>query len=308
MNSESNSPQETTTSFSMDDFAKALEEHDYEFKKGQVVKGKPFEYGSEGAYVDIGGKSPGFVPYREASLSFFDDLEEILPQEELEFLIIREQDAEGQVLISRRQLQMKVIWEELADIQEKGQSVSIKVTGTNKGGITGDVNGLRGFIPRSHLIEKQDLESLIGQNLTATFLELNPDTNKLVLSQREAARSQVISKLESGKLMEGTVVNLKPYGAFIDLGGVTGLLHIKEISHNSVDSLPALLQVGKKIKVMIKDIDEWKKRISLSTKILENHPGEILEKMDEVMATAEERAAGAREKLLEGKGDGEVGK
>ncbi len=297
MNSESTPSPESPASFSMDDFAKALEEHDYEFKKGQVIKGKPFEYGSEGAYVDIGGKSPGFVPSQEASLSSFEKLEEILPQEELEFLIIREQDGEGQILLSRRQLEMKVIWEELAELQEKGQSVSMKVMGTNKGGVTGYVNGLKGFIPRSHLIEKQDLESLIGQNLTATFLELNPDTNKLVLSQREAARSQVVSKLVPGRLMEGTVVNLKPYGAFIDLGGVTGLLHVKEISHNSIESLPALLQVGQKVKVMIKDIDEWKKRISLSTKVLENHPGEILENMSEVMATAEERA----EKLEEEK-------
>ena len=173
------------------------------------------------------------------------------------------------------------------------------VTGMNRGGVTGEVNGLRAFIPRSHLIEKEDLESLIGHSLTANFLEVDRDRNKLVLSQRQAARANAISKLERGKLMEGKVVNIKPYGVFVDLNGVTGLLHIKQISGSHIESLTTLFDIGKQIKVMIIDIDEYKNRISLSTKILENHPGEILENLDEVMDNAEERAEKALEKLAE---------
>jgi small subunit ribosomal protein S1 len=123
-------------------------------------------------------------------------------------------------------------------------------------------------------MEKEDLDSLIGQLLTATFLEVNPETNKLVLSQREIARAAAIGKLEAGVLKEGKVVNIKPYGVFVDLNGVSGLLHVTEISDNRVESLTDLFQ------------------------ILENYPGEMLEKMDEVMENAEERIQLAKEKLV----------
>ncbi|MGK7873191.1 MAG: S1 RNA-binding domain-containing protein [Xenococcaceae cyanobacterium] len=300
MTSESTSSQEHNQPFSMDDFAQALEQYDYQFEKGQVVRGKVFQYDSEGAYIDIGGKSPGFVPLREASLKRVTDLSEFLPlQEEMDFLIISGQNAEGQVTLSRRQLEIKQAWDNLTESAESGKSVQMRVTATNKGGVIGEVEGLRAFIPRSHLIEKEDLESLIGQLLTANFLEVDPERNKLVLSQREAARAAAISKLEREQLMEGKVVSIKPYGVFVDLDGVTGLLHIKQVSGSHVDSLTTLFQIGQQIKVMIVDIDEYKNRLSLSTKVLENYPGEILEKMDEVMATASERVQKAKEKLSE---------
>ncbi len=297
MESKSNPSSESKASFSMDDFAQALEQHDYQFEKGKVIRGKVFEHDSSGAYVDIGGKSPGFVPMQEAALTRVWDLAEILPlQEEMEFLIIREQDAEGQVLLSRRQLQLKEAWEELEEIKESGKSVQMRVTGTNKGGVIGEVNGLRGFIPRSHLMQKQDMDSLVGELLTATFIEVDQERNKLVLSQREAARADAIGKLESWKLMEGQVVSIKPYGVFVDLSGVTGLLHIREVSGSRIDSLSTIFEVGQSIKVMIIQIDEWNNRISLSTKVLEEHPGELLENFNQVMASASERAAKAREK------------
>ncbi|MEC4896380.1 MAG: S1 RNA-binding domain-containing protein [Oscillatoria sp. PMC 1051.18] len=302
MTSNSTHPQEPTASFSLEDFDKALGNYDYNFQKGQVVRGKVSAYGSEGAYIDIGGKSPGFVPLREAALEqvTHTNLAEVLPEnEEIEFLIIREQNADGQVLLSCRQLAIKQAWEELAEMQTEGKSVQMRVSGTNRGGVTGEVNGIRAFIPRSHLMEQDNLDSLVGQPLTATFLEVNQENNKLVLSQREAARAAAIGKLEKGALMEGKVVNIKPYGAFIDLNGVTGLLHVKEVSSKRLDSLDMLFEIGQTIQVMIVEIDEWNNRISLSTKILEEHPGEMLDNMNLVMSTAEERAEKAREKLAE---------
>ena len=173
----------------------------------------------------------------------------------------------------------------------------MRVTGVNKGGITGDVEGLRGFIPRSHLQQRDQLESLVGQLLTATFLEVNPETRKLVLSQRDAMRATAIAKLEKGGLMAGKIVSMKPYGVFVDLNGVTGLLHIKEVSGTHIDSLNNLFRIGQEIQVVIFDIDEYKNRLSLSTKILEEYPGEIVEKFDEVMSTAEARMAQVQEKL-----------
>ena len=283
-------------SFSMDDFAKALEKYDYEFAKGQIVKGTVIQYDAEGAYIDIGGKCPGFVPTREAALQIVEDIADIIPiGEEFEFMIIQEQNADGQVTLSRRQMQLQDAWDTVTEISESGKSTQIRVTGVNKGGITGDVEGLRGFIPRSHLQQRDNLESLIGQLLTVTFIEVNPDKRKLVLSQRNAMRAEALTRLVEGALVTGTIVNMKPYGVFVDLGGVTGLLHVKEVSGTRTDSLDALFQVGQEIKVVISQVDEYNNRLSLSTKIFEEYPGEILEKFEQVMDTAEERLAAKAE-------------
>ena len=285
-------------SFSMDDFAKALEKYDYEFAKGQIVKGTVIQYDAEGAYIDIGGKSPGFVPTREAALEFVENIADIIPiGEEFEFLIIKEQNADGQVTLSRRQMQLEAAWDTVTEIAESGKSIQIRVTGVNKGGITGDVEGLRGFIPRSHLQQRDNLESLIGQLLTVTFIEVNPEKRKLVLSQRDAMRAEALTKLVQGALVPGTIVNMKPYGVFVDLGGVTGLLHIKEVSGTRIDSLNTIFQVGQEIKVVISQVDEYNNRLSLSTKVFEEYPGEILEKFDQVMTTAEERLAAKAENI-----------
>ncbi len=280
----------------MDDFAKALEQYDYEFAKGQIVKGTVIQHDSEGAYIDIGGKCPGFVPTREAALQFVENLADIIPiGEEFEFLIIQEQNADGQVTLSRRQMQLEAAWDTVTEIAESGKSTQIRVTGVNKGGITGDVEGLRGFIPRSHLQQRDNLESLIGQLLTVTFIEVNPEKRKLVLSQRDAMRAEALTKLVQGALVPGTIVNMKPYGVFVDLGGVTGLLHIKEVSGTRIDSLNTIFQVGQEIKVVISQVDEYNNRLSLSTKVFEEYPGEILEKFEQVMNTAAERLAAKAE-------------
>ncbi len=284
----------------MDDFAKALEEHDYEFKKGQVVRGKVHNYENDGAYVDIGGKSLAYIPIDEVSLQSSGNWSDVLPlHEDLDFLIIQEQDADGQVTLSRRQLEVKRLWDDLADLQENNKSVQVRVSGVNKGGVTVDLRGLRGFIPRSHLSERNDLESLIGQNLTVTFIEADPERNKLVLSQRDASRSASFSQLELGQLVEGKIVSVKPFGVFVDFEGSTGLLHIKQVSQSFIESLPGVFQIGQLIKAMIIDLDEGKGRISLSTRVLENYPGEMLEKMAEVMDSAEARAERAKQKILQ---------
>lgn len=285
--------QSQQTAFSRDDFARALEQYDYQSNKGQVVRGRIVEYLSDGALVDMGGKSSGFVSRRDAALDEVEDLAEILPLEtEFEFLVTSEQNADGQVRLSRRQLLIQAVWEELGELQEKQQVVELKITGSNRGGLTGMYRGLRGFVPRSQLVGRhENLDVLIGETLSVAILEADQERNKLVMSQREAARAALVSQLVPGALMVGTVVSLKPYGAFVDLNGVTGLLHVKQISHKRTESLDAFLPVGTELKVVIAELDEWKSRISLSTKILEQYPGEILENFAAVMANAEERLA-----------------
>ncbi len=288
--SDSTSTPKSAQAFSMEDFENALQEYDYEFSKGQKVQGTVVQITSEGAYVDIGGKSPAFVPTNEAALGFVNDLAAVLPVGETkEFLIIREQDSEGQVTLSVRQMALDRAWAEIKEMAETGKSTQIRVTGANKGGITGEVMGLRAFIPRSHLQQRDNLDSLTGQLLTATFLEVNQENRKLVLSQRDAMRAVAMNKIVEGALMPGKIVNIKPYGVFVDLEGATGLLHIKEISGARIESLDNVFTVGQEIKVIIKQIDEVQNRMSLSIKALEGYPGENTEKLEQVMANAEER-------------------
>lgn len=282
----------------MDDFAKALEQHNYEFQKGQVVRGKVIEHDSNGAYVDIGGKSSAFLPIEEAALRTIANLSEVVPlEEEREFLIIREQDANGQVTLSLRQLELQQAWEELTQMRESGKVLQVRVSGANKGGVTVDVQGMRGFIPRSHLINRDDIEGLIGQALTVSFLEVDQEREKLVLSQRLATQSSAFSQLQIGQLVEGKVSSIKPFGVFIDMEGISGLLHIKQVSQKYIENLSQVFSPGQILKAMVIDLDESRGRISLSTRILENYPGEIVEKMADVMDTAEERSERARKTL-----------
>ena len=300
MNSEAKLSQEAHSSFTMDDFAKALEKHDYQFQKGQVVHGKVFQLDPDGAYVDIGGKASAFVPRDEASLRAVTDLSEVLPlSEDLEFLIIRDQDAEGQVTLSRKQLEIKHIWERLAQMQENAQTVQVRVMNVNKGGVTVELQGLRGFIPRSHLVERNNLEALKGQTLTTSFLEIDRNNNKLILSQRLATRSASFSTLELDQLVSGKVTGIKPFGVFVDLEGINALLHIKQVSQKFIENLEKIFQVGQQIKAVILDLDEGKGRVALSTRVLENFPGEMLENMDDVMASAEARAERVKNKVSE---------
>lgn len=287
-------------SFSLDDFAKALDQQNYDLHKGQIVKGQVESYTSDGAYIDIkGAKSPGFIPKKEISVVEVEDISEILPlKEERDFLIIREQNADGQILLSIRQLEMKQIWDQLLDAQNGSQSLQARVTGVNRGGVTVEVHSLRGFIPRSHLLEKDDLDSLVDQSLSVSILELDPERNKIVLSQRLASQSIGFSQLEVGQLVEGKVMGVKPFGVFVDIEGVTGLIHIKEVSQKYVDSLPTLFPVGQIIKAMVISLDEGRHRISLSTRILENYPGEVVEKLSEVMESAEARSERARKLII----------
>jgi len=289
----------SSTSFSMEDFENALAQYDYEFQRGQIVTGKPINYDTSGVYVDIGAKAAAFLPSEEASIRKVADLSEIVPlNEEREFLIIREQNADGQITLSLRQLAFRKAWDELSEVQAEERSLQVRVTGVNKGGVTVDASGLRGFIPRSHLTERNNLEGLVGQSLSVTVLELNREKKKLVFSNRLATRSESVSQFELGQLVEGTISGIKPFGVFVELdGNATGLLHINQISKNYVESLEKVFHIGQSVKALVADIDSSKGRIALSIKVLERYPGENLEQLDQVMAEASDRYEKAKKNL-----------
>jgi small subunit ribosomal protein S1 len=294
------SPKSSSSAFSMDDFAKALDAESVSSEKGTIVRGKVFSHDTNGAYVDIKGKSLAFVPIEEIVLGAGADLEALLPiGEEMDFLVVRDQDADGQVTLSRRQLQVKYAWDKVEEIQERKESITVKITGTNKGGVTVDFQGLRGFIPKSQLVER-DIEALKGSSVTALILEASQERDKFVLSQRQATRSANFSQLQMGQLITGQVVSIKPFGAFIDFEGNTGLLHIKQISQDYVKDLSAVLSIGQELKALIINLDEGSGKISLSTRVLENKPGEMIDNQAEVMNSADARAPRAAQKLFGG--------
>ncbi len=284
--------------FSMDDFAKALNAEAVSFEKGELVRGKIHSYDSDGVYVDINGKSLAFVPAAEVAADESADLSALLPiGDEQEFLIVREQNADGQVTLSKRQLQVKYAWNQVGEIQSNKETIQVKVTGVNKGGVTVSFQGIRGFIPRSQLVER-DHAALVGTSISVVIIEANQETNKLVFSQRQASRSANFAQLEQGQLITGTIVGLKPFGAFVEFDGNTGLIYIKQISHSRVEDCEKLFTIGQEIKAMIIELDEPNGKISLSTRVLENHPGEMLENMTQVMDSAEERSEKAAKKLF----------
>ncbi|MGK7905942.1 MAG: S1 RNA-binding domain-containing protein [Synechococcus sp.] len=286
--------------FSADDFAKALEDFDYSFEVGQIVNGRVAVVDRDRAYVDIGGKSMGMLPLREASLKPLDSLIDALePDQEREFMVIRGQDADGQVTLSIRRLEVKLAWQRLQDAQANGDTVQATVTKLNRGGALVQLEGLRGFVPRSHLSQPESMDALVGQTLTLAYLEVNPDTNKLVLSERLARRAELTQDLSVGQLVTGTVVSIKPFGVFVDFGGTTGLLHIKEISKNFVRAIDEIFQVGQEVKAVIVSIDEARGRVGLSTQVLEKSAGEMLSDPERVFADAEKRAAAIKNQLAD---------
>jgi small subunit ribosomal protein S1 len=286
--------------FSADDFANALAEHNYEFAVGQTVKGKVVSVESSGIYVDIGAKSLGFLPIEEATLSGSSRSNDAFPiGNEYEFLIISSQNADGEVKLSVRRLLFKQAWQTLRDYQAESKVFETKVIGTNTGGVIVDSVGLRGFVPRSHLADSSDMPKLIGKFLPVMVLEADETRKKLVLSNRQAAKLAAMNQLAKGQLVTGKVTNIRPFGVFVEFSGVSGLLHVKEMSQKPVSDPTRVFQLNDTIKAVVIDIDESRNRIALSTKLLELHAGEMLDNSAQVFAEADERLEKNISKLWE---------
>ena len=284
--------------FDEDAFLAALDANEPVGTTGEVVTGTVIGMESDGVYVDIGGKAPGFMPKSECGLGVITNLKERFPKGlELEVLVTREQNADGMVTISCRALALRKSWDKVKQLAKDGKVVQVKVTGFNRGGVTCDLEGLRGFIPRSQLQEGENHEALVGKTLGVAFLEVNSETRKLVLSEKRAATAARFSELEVGQLVEGQVAAIKPYGLFIDLGGVSGLLHQSVITGGSLRSLREVFGQGDTVRALITELDPGRGRIGLNTALLEGQPGELLVDKDTVMAEAADRANRARNVL-----------
>ena len=293
-------PGRTVDEFDFDEqaFLAALDENEPVGTTGEVVRGVVIGMESDGVYVDIGGKAPGFMPKKECGLGVITNLKERFPRGlEIEVLVTREQNADGMVTVSARALALRQSWDRVRQLEKDGKVVQVKINGFNRGGVTCDLEGLRGFIPRSQLNEGENHEALVGRTLGVAFLEVNTDTRKLVLSEKKAATASRFAELEVGQLVEGRIVSVKPYGFFVDLGGVSGLLHHSSISGGVMRELREVFDQGDVVRALITELDPGRGRIALNTALLEGQPGELLIARDTVMAEAADRANRARSVL-----------
>ncbi len=285
--------------FTHEEFAALLDQYDYHFSPGDLVAGTVFSIEPKGALIDIGAKTAAFIPVAELSINRVDNPDEILQANETrEFFILTDENEDGQLTLSIRRIEYMRAWQRVRQLQEEDATVYSNVFATNRGGALVRVEGLRGFIPGSHISAKDTKEDFVGQDLPLKFLEVDEERNRLVLSHRRALVERKMNGLEVGQVVIGSVRGIKPYGAFIDIGGVSGLLHISEISHDHIDTPHSVFNVNDELKVMIIDLDAERGRISLSTKQLEPEPGDMLKNRDLVFEKAEEMAQKYREKLL----------
>ena len=284
--------------FDEEAFLAALDEKAPVGTTGEVVTGTVISLESDGVYVDIGGKAPGFMPKSEAGLGVITNLRERFPKGlEIEVLVTREQNADGMVTVSCRALALRQSWDRVKEMEKQGKVVQVIVNGFNRGGVTCDLEGLRGFIPRSQLQDGENHQELVGKKLGDAFIEVNSETRKLVLSEKRAAVAALFTDLEVGQLVEGQVAAVKPYGLFVDLGGVSGLLHQSMITNGSMRSIREVFDQGDRVKALITELDPGRGRIGLNTALLEGPPGELLVDKDTVMAEAADRASRAQSLL-----------
>lgn len=268
-----------TKNFTDDEFESLINQYDYKFQKGDLVKGIVCGYDSDGVIVDIGAKTSASVPEREARADMSKSIEETLEKGSVyEFLIVREQDDEGKFLLSYKKVAMAYAWKDLEELKAQDATVEGKVVSVVKGGVLAEVKGVRGFIPSSHL-RARDTENIIGETIELKILSLDPSQNNFILSNKKVfsdaqdeTKESMFANLEVGQVVKGEVVRITDFGAFIDIGGMDGLLPLSQMSWRWVDHPSDVLKISDSVNVEIIGIDHDKQRVSLSLKNLEADP------------------------------------
>ena len=262
-----------------DEFEKLLSNYDYSFQKGDLVKGIICGYDNTGVTVDIGAKTAAFVPMKEAKTDNNTPIEEILKKNnQYEFLIIREEDEDGKFLLSYKKVATAYTWRELEDKKAADETVEGTITGVVKGGVLVEVNGVKGFVPSSHMRIKAT-DDMVGNKIELKILSMDAQQGNFILSNKkvfaedkEETRKDTFEKIEVGQKIKGDVVRITDFGAFINIGGVDGLLPLSQISWKWIDHPSDVLNINDEIEVEIIGIDYDKQRVSLSLKNLEPDP------------------------------------
>ena len=247
---------------------------------GDVVKGKVTKVEDKQAYVDVGYKTDGIIPISELSSLHVEKVSDVLAEgDEIELKVLRINDEEDECVLSKRAVDADRAWAELKEKMERDETVEAEVAEVVKGGLVVDL-GVRGFIPAS-LVERhyvEDFSDYKGRTLRLKIIELDEEKNKLILSQKavldaeaEAEKQKTLDSLEVGQELEGTVQRLTDFGAFVDIGGVDGLVHISELAWHRVEKPSDVVGEGDTVTVKVLKVDRDNERISLSIK--ETQPG-----------------------------------
>ena len=251
------------------------------FEDGDIVKGTVVKVEKDEVLLDIGFKSEGVIPARELSIRHDVDPSEIVSLgEELEALVLQKEDKEGRLVLSKKRAQYERAWGTIEGVKESGGVVTGPVIEVVKGGLILDI-GLRGFLPASlvELRRVRDLQPYVGKSLEAKIIELDKNRNNVVLSRRawleetqKEQREEFLENLKPGEVRKGVVSSVVNFGAFVDLGGMDGLVHVSELSWKHVDHPSSVVAVGDEITVQVLDVDLSKERISLSLKATQQDP------------------------------------
>jgi small subunit ribosomal protein S1 len=231
--------------------------------------------------VDIGYKSEGVIPVSELSIRrSVNPADEVSLGDEIDALVLTKEDAEGRLILSKKRARFELAWKNIEGAAESGEPVNGRVIEVVKGGLILDL-GVRGFLPASlvDIRRVQDLDEFLGQELRAKVIELNRSRNNVVLSrravleeERKEQRQQILDKLQPGDVVEGQISNIVDFGAFVDLDGMDGLIHISELSWSHVNHPSEVLEIGQTVEVKVLDIDRDRQRISLGLKQTQSDP------------------------------------
>src|SRR6186713_2156464 len=251
------------------------------FEEGDVVSGKVVRIDRDEVLVDIGYKSEGVIPSNELSIrKSVDPHDEVELGEEIDALVLTKEDAEGRLILSKKRARFEKAWRRIEVAADSGEPVEGSVIEVVKGGLILDL-GVRGFLPASlvDIRRVHNLDEFKGQTLECKVIELNRSRNNVVLSrravleeERKEVREQILGRLEPGQVVEGKISNIVDFGAFVDLDGIDGLIHISELSWSHVNHPSEVLDIGQEVEVKVLDIDRDRQRISLGLKQTQTDP------------------------------------
>ena len=287
--------------FSLDDVSdeemnKLIDGTITDFDEGDLVTGTVVKLEHDEVLLDIGYKSEGVIPARELSIrKDVNPADVVSLGDQIEALVLQKEDKEGRLILSKKRAEYERAWNRVEEKFQSGENVEGEVIEVVKGGLILDI-GLRGFLPASlvDLRRVKDLNAYLGTRIEARVIEMDRNRNNVVLSRRvvleearKAERSEILSKLKPGMRLRGTVSSIVDFGAFVDLGGIDGLIHISELSWNHVNHPSEVVKVGQEVEVQVLDVDLNRERISLGLKQTTEDPWRTLVKKYPVGAIVE---------------------
>ena len=270
-----------------EELIEAMEASFRDFNDGDIVEGEVVKIDRDEVLLDIGYKSEGVIPSKELSIRHDVDPNEVVKVgDRIEALVLQKEDKEGRLILSKKRAQYERAWGKIEEVMTSGQTITGPVIEVVKGGLILDI-GLRGFLPASlvDLRRVRDLHPFVGQELEAKIIELDRNRNNVVLSRRafleesqSEGRKKFLEGLQKGERRKGAVSSIVNFGAFVDLGGVDGLVHVSELSWKHVDHPSEVVTVGQEVEVEVLDVDLDRERVSLSLKATQEDPWKEFER------------------------------